>query len=189
MILAAIWNPKGGQGKTTLSLNLAAAASKLGLRVMVISADVQDDDLEEIGQGGRYTFDIVRKMPAVKPEVDLVLVDHPAQDFNVPAAHRVVCPIVPCKVDYKVYAKQKPRLIEAGKDIIEVVNRGDIRVKEEKEFMILMRKQGATCVKSRSVFGAAHNDNRTIFDSAYTKHPKIQEPRADIEHLLARILA
>lgn len=188
MIIVAVWNPKGGQGKTTCSLNLAAAGSKLGLKVLVVSRDVQDDDLQDL-VSGTYKFKIASKMPNEKPDADLVIVDHPAQDFNPPEAHRVVCPIVPCKVDYKVYAKAKPILEEAGKEIIEVVNKGDMRIKNEREFMILMRKRGASAITQRSIFSNAHNENKTIFDSSYNKTSKIGEPRAQVEGLLARILA
>ena len=40
--LISIWNPKGGQGKTMLAINLAAAAvMKLGLKSLLICQDQQ----------------------------------------------------------------------------------------------------------------------------------------------------
>lgn len=188
MIVVAIWNPKGGQGKTTLSLNLAAAASKLGLKVMVVSRDIQDDDMSDYGNG-THMFQLASKLPNEKPDVDLVVVDHPAQDFNAPEADRVVCPIVPCSVDYKVYVNARNVLVDAEKEIIEVVNKGDMRIKEERDFMILMRKQGASCIKNRNIFKKAHNQMKTVFDTSFDKTGKIGEPRAEVEGLLARVLA
>ena len=39
--LVSIWNPKGGQGKSMLAMNLAGAAIELGLKPLVICQDPQ----------------------------------------------------------------------------------------------------------------------------------------------------
>ena len=39
--LISIWNPKGGQGKSMLAINLAAASVELGLKVIVVCQDPQ----------------------------------------------------------------------------------------------------------------------------------------------------
>ncbi|WP_223823752.1 ParA family protein [Candidatus Enterovibrio escicola] len=189
MKIVAIWNPKGGQGKTTISLNLAAAASKLGLKTVVISRDIQDDEaMKEFGRGS-YPFDIYQGVPRDKPDADLIIIDHPAGDRNAPETTKVICPIVPCKLDYRTYSQSKHVLTDSGKEIIEVCSRGDMRVRDEREFIRLMRKQGASSVRRRSTFVNAHNTNKTIFDKSFDRVGKIGEPRAEIEGLLARALS
>lgn len=185
MKIASIWNPKGGQGKTTITLNLAAAAAKLGLNVMVVSRDIQDDDMSMFSNG-EHPFIIRQSLPAEKPNADLVLIDYPAGYREKPDSHVVVCPVVPCRLDYAAYIKAKPIL--EGCNIIEVCNRGDMRRKDEREFILFMRKDGASVVRNRSVFINAHNQNKTIFDSAFVKTTRIGESRAEIEGILARVL-
>jgi chromosome partitioning protein len=183
--IASIWNPKGGQGKTTITLNLAAAASKLGLATLVISRDIQDDDMSAFGRG-EHPFTILQSLPPEKPNVDLVLIDYPAGYRERPDSHVVVCPVVPCRLDYAAYIKAKPIL--DGCDIIEICNRGDMRRKDERDFILFMRKDGASVVRSRAVFINAHNQNKTIFDSAFAKTTRIGESKAEIEGVLARVL-
>jgi chromosome partitioning protein len=38
--LVNIWNPKGGQGKSMIAINLAAAAVQMGLKPLVICQDM-----------------------------------------------------------------------------------------------------------------------------------------------------
>jgi chromosome partitioning protein len=183
--IASIWNPKGGQGKTTMTINLAAAASKLGLITLVVSRDVQDDDMSVFGQGD-FPFTIVESLPSEKPNADLVLIDYPAGYREKPDSHVVVCPVVPCRLDYAAYIKA--RHILDGCDVIEICNRGDMRRKDERDFILLMRKDGASVVRNRAVFINAHNQSKTIFDSDFAKTTRIGESRAEIEGVLARVL-
>jgi len=175
--IASIWNPKGGQGKTTMTINLAAAASKLGLITLVVSRDVRQGD---------FPFTIVKSLPSEKPNADLVLIDYPAGYREKPDSHVVVCPVVPCRLDYAAYIKA--RHILDGCDVIEICNRGDMRRKDERDFILLMRKDGASVVRNRAVFINAHNQSKTIFDSDFAKTTRIGESRAEIEGVLARVL-
>tara|TARA_Y100000588_G_C14061928_1_gene841832 strand:- start:479 stop:1036 length:558 start_codon:yes stop_codon:yes gene_type:complete len=185
--MISVWNPKGGQGKTSISLSIAAAAVKLGLKTVVISQDIQDDESMKAFGNGDYKFEILQGMPSEKPDADLVIIDHPAGDRNPPVSDRVICPIVPCKIDYKTYVNAKHVL--EGKTVVEVVSRGDIRVQDNKEFTTLMRKNGASVVSRCSAFERAHNGSGTIFDSKFNKINRVNNARAEIEALLARGLA
>ena len=46
--LVSIWNPKGGQGKSTLAINLAASSVELGLKPLVICQDPQGTVLSHL---------------------------------------------------------------------------------------------------------------------------------------------
>ena len=37
----SIWNPKGGQGKSMIAINLAAAAVQIGLKPVLVDQDLQ----------------------------------------------------------------------------------------------------------------------------------------------------
>ncbi|UKA12946.1 ParA family protein [Photobacterium damselae] len=189
MRIAAVWNPKGGQGKTTLSVNLAACASKLGLKVILISKDIQDDEGMTAYGDGDYKFTVMQGIPHERPDADLIIIDHPAGDRNPPEANIVVVPVVPCKLDYRTYMNAKHILEDGTKTIIEVVSKVDVRVREQKLFAVEMRKQGASHVKQRSCFSDAFNNDVTIFEKAWTTKPRIVESRTEIDALLARILA
>ena len=41
MKVVSVWNPKGGQGKSMIAINLAAAAVEIGLKPLVIDTDLQ----------------------------------------------------------------------------------------------------------------------------------------------------
>ncbi|NDA91228.1 MAG: hypothetical protein EBY20_10100 [Alphaproteobacteria bacterium] len=58
MKLVSIWNPKGGQGKSTLAINLAAASVELGLKPLVICQDPQGTSLLYY-KSGNLPFEVI----------------------------------------------------------------------------------------------------------------------------------
>ena len=127
MKVISIANQKGGSGKSTTSINLAAALAGLGHRVLLVDADPQRTALEwsevraEAGLPSKFslvgmpTATIHKEVPAIAADFDFVVVDSPAKLEKVlrsaiAAADLVVLPVQPSGPD-----------IWAARDTIEIV--------------------------------------------------------------------
>ncbi len=90
MKIVPVWNPKGGQGKSLIALNLAAAAvSELELMPLVLCRDPQGTALLSHAKGN-LPFDVKPSYPKGAAKYDLVIADHVASDWAVPPAPTVI---------------------------------------------------------------------------------------------------
>lgn len=95
----AILNPKGGTGKTTLSINLARAFQQDGFRVLIVDSDPQGTtrDWSQASQEhypkanmpsvvglDRPTLD--KEIPAISTAFDLVIIDGAAKLHQITAS-------------------------------------------------------------------------------------------------------
>ena len=188
MLTVSIWNPKGGQGKSTVAINLAAAAVSTGLTAMVIDRDEQGTSMLYY-QAGNLPFDVVGAFPAEAPDVDLVILDHMAQDRRVPEPHRLVMPVVPKRSQYAAYVYALQNAAEQGKHIITVVINGDFRRTDERRVTLALKNEGALEIRASGVFGRADAEYRTIFDPALDRAYRINERRAEFLALLDAVMA
>ncbi len=110
----AIANTKGGVGKSTLTVNLAAQAAGEGNEVLIVDADpqasalqfleVREDDRPAV-HGVQITKPILhRQLPKLAEPFDLVLIDVPGRDAPVfrsalVAADTILVPMVPAAFD------------------------------------------------------------------------------------------
>ena len=138
MKTASVWNPKGGQGKSMVAINLAAAAVDLGLRPVVIDRDEQGTSML-YHQAGNLPFEVLPDYPRSAPDVDLVLVDHMANDREVPRPPLLVIPVIPRHSQFAAYVEALKQAEDAGKRIITVVMNGDLQ-REQKCAVVLTLK-------------------------------------------------
>ena len=187
MQIASIWNPKGGQGKSMISINLAAAAVEIGLRPIVIDRDEQGTSML-YHQAGNLPFPILPDYPKNAPDVDLVLVDHMANDRDIPAPPLLVMPVMPKRSQYAAYVEALKHAEEAGKRIITIVTNGDMRREQEKAVVMALKQRGAFEVRASGVFSRADNEYRTIFDPKLNGAYMIRERRNEFSAALAAVL-
>jgi chromosome partitioning protein len=185
--LVSIWNPKGGQGKSTLAINLAASSVELGLKPLVICQDPQGTSLLYY-KSGNLPFEVVDSVPITRPEADIVIFDHQASDWEVPANNLIVMPLKPARDQYATYIDAYRRAELLGKRIITVVTDGQGHRASEKETMDYLKNKGAYAVSSSGVFSRAASEYMTIFDPKMNKAYKIKERRIEINKILANIL-
>ena len=185
--LVSVWNPKGGQGKSMLSLNLAAASVELGLKPLVICQDQQGTSMLYY-KGGNLPFEVVDRIPDIRPDADIIFFDHQASDWQVPDSKMLVMPLKPARDQYATYIDAAKRAKGAGKEIITVVTDGQAHRADEKATSDALRESGAFIIPSSGVFSRAAGEYRTIFDSALNKAYKVGERRRELSMILGRIL-
>ena len=187
MKLASIWNPKGGQGKSMVSINLAAAAVEIGLKPIVIDRDEQGTSML-YHQAGNLPFEVLTDYPQSAPDVDLVLVDHMANDRDIPRPPLLVMPVIPKRSQYAAYVEALRHAEDADKRIITVVINGDLRREQERNVVLALRQRGAFEVRASGIFSRADNEYRTIFDPALNGAYAVRDRRNEFFAILAAVL-
>lgn len=185
--LISIWNPKGGQGKSMLAINLAAASIELGLKPLLICQDPQGTSMLYF-RSGNLPFEVVDTIPKSRPDADIVLFDHQASEWEVPTNYLLVMPLKPARDQYATYIDAHRRAETLGKRIITVVTDGQEHRASEKETTAYLKNKGAFVIPSSGVFSRAASEYLTIFDSKMNKAYKIRERRIEISKILGAIL-
>lgn len=187
MKVVSIWNPKGGQGKSTIAINLAACAVNIGLAPIIIDRDIQGTSMLFFREGN-LPFEVLSDIPKEAPNVDLVILDHMASDYNMPKPNHIIMPFLPIRSQYASYVENFKKAEIAKKNIISVVTKGDSRVKHERDTILQVRKKGVYQLKRSGVFGLADSEYRTIFDKKYNKFYNVEGTRGEISAILTAVL-
>ena len=185
--LVSIWNPKGGQGKSMLAINLAAASVELGLKPLLICQDQQGTSMLYF-KAGNLPFEVMDTIPITRPDADIIFFDHQASEWSVPSNHTLVMPLKPARDQYATYIDAYKRAEALGKKIITIVTDGQEHRASEKETTEYLRGKGAFVIPASGVFSRAASQYLTIFDSRMNKAYKVRERRAEISKILGAIL-
>jgi chromosome partitioning protein len=125
-MIIAVTNSKGGVGKSTLSVHLAAWLHQLGHRITLADCDTQQSSSEWIREAmpevKTVRFDnpdsILNELPQLNQEADFVVADGPGSQTETSRALllRADLAIVPCKasmLEVRALAKATERLRQA----------------------------------------------------------------------------
>jgi len=188
MKVFSVWNPKGGQGKSLLALNLAAAAVVLhDMKVLVLCRDPQGTATLAY-QEGNLPFQVKSHFDPEGPDYDLIIADHVAADWHVPEVPTVIIPTKPDRTQYATFQDALARAEAKKKHIIQVVTDGNPNLPLEKAIIKAMKRVGAFELGRSGVFSKAGAEYRSIFDPVLNGSYKIKDRRKEIESILSAAL-
>ena len=107
MRVILVANPKGGSGKTTLSINLAGWLASQGRRVAMLDLDRQKSATHWLAARDMALPDIELLRDGQKGETDWLVIDSPAElhgknlERALKLAHKVAVPIAPSLFDIR----------------------------------------------------------------------------------------
>lgn len=185
--LVSIWNPKGGQGKSMLAINLAAASVEMGLIPIVICQDPQGTSINYYNNGN-LNYKVLMSLPKEQPNADIIFFDHQASDWEVPQTKLLVIPLKPSRDQYATYIDARKRAEEKGKRIVAVVTDGQVHRKSELETTRYLKEEGAFVIPSSGVFSRAAEEYHSIFSPSLNKAYKVAERRKEINKILGAVL-
>lgn len=145
----SIVNQKGGAGKTTTAINLAAALAENGSRVLLIDADPQHTATDWSAMRDKAPpFMVIalpepvlhRDVPKLAADYDFVVIDGPPRNYEVTrsaiaAADLVVIPVQPSGADFW-----------ASRETVKLAKEAHAFKETQKSVFVVSRKKGQTAL-------------------------------------------
>lgn len=189
--LIAVWSPKGGVGKTTITLHLADALSRDGFRVLVYDADDQKS-LTEVFQSAEpdsFGFDVTSSSPGTVSGYDYMLVDFPPTLKSLTTEHKkilelanaVISPVRASRLDLMSFKAVSSFIPEDR--LIRVLSAYDQRIKDQVEVRVEIASEYAV-VSYSSIYSRTINLCKTVFSDSVQKLYGIKKAQQEMQKLV-----
>lgn len=205
--IIAVLTTKGGEGKTTLVINIANCLALMGYRVLVVDTDPQQSLVTWFMQGdGEPAFNVmatvnekeIRQLHTMRGDYDFILVDGAATVAYTTAAAVATADLVIIPV------KASPLSYAATSAVMELVKTRRKKRKLPAHFIMTMIQQRAalndvlaasidnsgfprlkTSLRNRQIFPRAMYSGRTVFDE---NSPAARQAQGEIEIITKEIM-
>ncbi|MBN8884464.1 MAG: ParA family protein [Rudaea sp.] len=188
----SVWSSgRGGAGKTTLSVNLAAGLAKHGLKVVLVDSDPQGGSelWHSVGTelGRTIRFRVARGTPSNTEDYDWIIYDHATGPRTVPLpAPLVIMPATADAVSLTSVILGRQRLAQERKRCLVVANRWRPDLSGHRA--ALQALGDVQVVRDRAVFPTAFSRGTSVYDED-AHLLKADEARAEIDALVKHVLS
>lgn len=187
----SVYSSKGGTGKTTLSLSLAAGLAARGLRIILIDGDPQGASLlwARLSQANQRStpFIVAAGTPRRQDDFDWIIFDHaPGARKGLPPGEIVVTPTLADAASCMSMEFLKEELRRTGTPQIVVANRWRTDRREHVRVLELLG-DAAVLIRDRAVYASAYGRGATIYDTD-ARLLRADAARLEMEVLVDRVL-
>ncbi|MFM0593997.1 AAA family ATPase [Paraburkholderia dilworthii] len=198
MLTCDVWSPKGGSGKSTLSLTLAAffAAEDTSRRVLLVDADAQQSartwEARAKQCGHAVPFD-VSASDTRADRYDVVIVDHapyaPAVAASTLKGNVILMPVLPSSFfDAASTVKGETDLRSKGKRVLLVPNRVETAYASDLSFLASGFVGRPFIKKRKAAYQATVARGLTIFGADKSGIRGLREARVEFERVVESLV-